>query len=115
MCATSIRSLLVLFTHLKHPDEQHHEADGLQDAGVVLQHGLPAASPPQAELLARPVGAEVSRDAAKLLLDAGPRREGAAAAEGNLLHQVLPSHVAPEPPGRQRSSGETHSPGGEGS
>lgn len=83
--------------YLEHPDEEHGEADGGPDAGVVLHQGLAAAPGPQVEPLAQTVVVEVSRGVADLLLDAGPRREGAAAAEGNLVHQVPAAHVAPEP------------------
>lgn len=82
--------------YLKEPDEEHGKADGLHDAGVVVQQGLSAASPPQVHLLVLLVVVEVLGQAAELVLEAGPRGEGAAAAEGNAVHQVLPLHVTPQ-------------------
>lgn len=81
--------------YLKQPDEEHSEADGLHDAGVVVQQGLTAASPPEVQLLALLVIVEVGGIVAELLLDAGPRGQGAAAAEGNAVHQVPALHVTP--------------------
>lgn len=82
--------------YLKQPDEEHGEADGLHDAGVVVHQRLPAAPPPQVQLLALLVIVEVGRAVAELLLDAGPRGQGAAAAEGDAVHQVTPVHVIPQ-------------------
>lgn len=82
--------------YLEQPDEQHGEADGLHDAGVVVHQRLPAAPPPQVLLLALLVVVEVGGAVAELLLDAGPRGRGAAAAEGDAIHQVTPVHVTPQ-------------------
>lgn len=79
--------------YLEEPDEQHGEADGLHDAGVVVQQGLLAASPPQVQLLAPLVVVRMRSGVAQVVLDAGSGRQGAAAAEGNAVHQVLPLHV----------------------
>lgn len=87
--------------NLKEPDEEHGEANGLHEACVVVQQGLSAAPPPQVELLAPLVVVEVYRPVADLLLDAGPRGQGTAAAEGNAIHQVLPLHVTPQAAGRR--------------
>lgn len=51
-----------------------------------------AAPPPQVQLLALLV---LGRAGAEMVLDAGPRGEGAAAAEGNTIHQVLSLHITP--------------------
>ncbi len=90
--------------YLKQPDEEHYEADGLHDAGVVVHQGLSAASPPQVQLLALLVIVEMGRAVADVLLDAGPRGEGAAAAEGNAVHQVLSIHVAPQTAARKEQT-----------
>ncbi len=82
--------------YLKQPDEEHGEADGLHDAGVVVHQSLLAASSPQVQLLALLVVVEMCRAVADLLLDARPRGEGAAAAEWNTVHKVLPLHVTPQ-------------------
>lgn len=48
-----------LHPNLKHPDEERHESDGPHDAGVVVHQGLPAALPPQVELLTQLVIVEM--------------------------------------------------------
>lgn len=81
--------------YLKQPDEEHGEADGLHDADVVLHQRLSAASPPQVQLLALLVKVEVGGAVTEVLLDAWPRGGGAAAAEGNAVHQVVSFNVTP--------------------
>lgn len=91
--------------YLKEPDEEHRQADGLHDAGVVVQQRLSAAPPPQVQLLALLVVVEMGRAVADLLLDAGSRGQGAAAAEGDAVHQVLPVDITPQAAaGRSRLS-----------
>lgn len=80
---------------LKEPYKQHCEADGPQDPGVVVQQGLLAASPPQVQPLALLVVVSVGCGVAEIVLDAGSGGQGAATAEGNAVHQVLPLHVTP--------------------
>lgn len=99
ICDAISQSLLLQY--LKQPDEEHSEANGLHDTGVVVQQGLAAASPPQVQLLALSVVVKVGRAVADLLLDAGPRGEGAAAAEGNAVYQVLPLHITPQTAARE--------------
>lgn len=88
--------------YLKQPDEEHDEANGLHDARVVVHQCLLAAPPPQVQLVALLVVVVVSRAIAELLLDAGPRGKGAAAAEGNSVHQELPVHVTPKAAAEKR-------------
>lgn len=82
--------------YLKQPDEEHSEADGLHDVGVVVQQGLSTASPPQVQLLALLVIVEVGWAVADLVLDAGSRWESVAAAEGNSVYQILSLHITPQ-------------------
>lgn len=82
--------------YLKQPDEEHSEADGLHDADVVLHQRLSAASPPQVQLLALLLKVEVGGAVTEVLLDARPRGGGAAAAEGNAVHQVVSFNVTPQ-------------------
>lgn len=82
--------------YLKQPDEEHSEADGLHDADVMVRQRLSAASPPQVQPLALLVKVEVGGAVAEVLLDARPRGEGAAAAEGNAVHQVVSFNVTPQ-------------------
>ncbi|TNN84157.1 E3 ubiquitin-protein ligase UBR1 [Liparis tanakae] len=74
-------------TDLKQPGEQHGEADGAHDVGVVLQQRLAAASHPQVERLGLVLVVEVRRVVGHVLLDAGPRGVEVAAAEGDAGHQ----------------------------
>lgn len=94
-CSTLMQSQRLL-QYLKQPDEENREANGLHDASVVVHQGLLATLPPQVELLALLVVVKMGQGVADLVLDAGPWREGAAAAKWNAVHQVLPIHVAPQ-------------------
>lgn len=60
----------------------------------MVHQRLVAAPPPQVEITAPAVVVEVGGAVGQPLLDARPRREGAAAAEGNSIHQELTVHVA---------------------
>lgn len=79
--------------YFKEPDEERDSTHGVHEAAVVAQQGSPAASHPQIELLRLVVVAVVCRVVGELVLDAGPRRAGIAAAEGDAVHQVPPIHV----------------------
>lgn len=83
--------------HLKQPGDEDGETDGLHDVGVVLQKGLAAAFHPQVQDLRLVLVVEVGRVVVDVLLNAGTRWEGVAAAERNAVHQVPPLDVAPQP------------------
>lgn len=83
----------LLSPHLKQPGDEDREANGLHDVGVVLQQGLAAAFHPQVQHLGLVLVVEVSRVVGDLALNAGPGREGVAAAEGDAVHQVLPLNI----------------------
>lgn len=86
-------------SHLKEPGEEHRQADGLRDVGVVAEQRLAAAAHPQVQHLRLVLVVEVGRVVGELVLDAGSRWEGVAAAEGDAVHQVLALHVAPQAAG----------------
>lgn len=65
--------------------------------GVVVQQGLAAARHPQVQDLRLVLVVEVGRVVGDLMLNAGTRGEGVAAAEGNAIHQVPPLNVTPQP------------------
>lgn len=88
--------------YLKQPDEEHDEANGLHDAHVVVHQCLLAPPPPQVQLAALLVVVVVGGAVTEPLLDAGPRGKGAAAAEGNSVHQELPIHVTPKAAAEKR-------------
>ena len=90
--------------YLEEPDEERDCAHGVHEAAVVAQQGGPAASHPQVELLRLVVIAVVCRVVGELVLDAGPRRVGVAAAEGDTIHQVPPVHVALDATGGETAS-----------
>lgn len=98
---------LALVSHLKQPGDEDRQADGLHDVGVVVQQRLATASHPQVQHLRLVLVVEVGRVVGELVLDAGPRREGVAAAEGDTVHQVLALDVAPQSAGRERREGKT--------
>lgn len=97
-----------LASHLKQPGDEDRQADGLRDVGVVVQQRLATASHPQVQHLRLVLVVEVGRVVGELLLDAGPRREGVAAAEGDAVHQELALHVAPQAAKTHGAEAEAH-------
>lgn len=87
--------------HLKQPRDEDGQADGLHDVGVVLQQRLATPLHPQVQHLRLVLVAEVGGVVGDLVLNAGPRREGVAAAEGDSVHQVLPLNVTSQSAGGQ--------------
>lgn len=83
--------------YLEDPDEEDDDAHGAHHAAVVVQEGFPAAAAPEVELLRLVVVAVVSRVVGDLVLDAGSRGAGVAAAERDAVHQVPSVHVAFDP------------------
>lgn len=71
----------------------------------MVEQRLPAAAPPQVQLLAAPVVVEVGGAVAEPLLDARPRGQRAAAAERHGVRQVLALHVAPQPAAGRHTGG----------
>lgn len=92
------------WAYLTEADEERGGAHGVHEAAVIAQQGRPAASQPQVELLRLVVVAVVRRVVGELVLDAGPRRAGVAAAEGDAVHQVPPVHVALDATGEKRTA-----------
>lgn len=87
-------SITMLTDYLKKPDKEDNSTHGAHHAAVVVQEGFPAATAPEVELLRLVVVAVVSRVVGDLVLDAGPRGAGVAAAEGDTINQVPSINVA---------------------
>lgn len=87
---------------LEEPDDEHDEADGLHDVGVVLQQRVSAALLVQVQFLRLIVVVVVSRAVGDVVLDARPRGVQVTAAEGHAVQEVLPVHVASLPANRKR-------------
>lgn len=87
---------------LEEPDDEHDEADGLHDVGVVIQQRLSAALMVQVQFLHLLVVVVVRRPVGELVLDAGSRGEQVTTAKGHSVQEVLPIHVAPLTTNRKR-------------
>lgn len=68
----------------------------MDEGREVLEQRVTAAPHPQVELLGQVVVVVVRRVVGDAVLDAGTRRAGVAATEGDAVHQVLAVHVALE-------------------
>lgn len=88
--------------HLYQNDWQHAGTGWIHQVHVVVNQGLPAAAAVQVELLRVVVVAEVGIVVGQVVLQAGPRGGGVAAAVRNAVQQVAAVHVAPDTTGRRR-------------
>lgn len=85
--------------HLYYDDGQHTGASWIHQTHVVVSQSLPAALGVQVELFCLVVVVVVGSVVGQVVLQAGPRGGGVAAAERNSIHQVSSIHITPDTTG----------------